>query len=361
VPALHVHGVRVPDGAPVDWWVEDGRLSDAPVAGAVDVPGGWVAEGGLADAHVHLSFEPHAVFGLPRGSRELIAAGLRAHRDAGELVVRDCGALPGVGPDDLAGPAADHPSDGGGMVVVGCGPLIAPAGGFISALHDPVAPAGAPEAAAGVIRAGWPWAKVILDFFGPDGNPLNARVGYDTAVLTEIAAAVHEAGGRLAVHVMAAHVEMAIEAGADSIEHANTADQDLVREMAARGIAWTPTLATVAERYLEPHAGVAPPVHALLERQRETLPLAAELGVTVLAGTDEEQHGSVAREVGVLIRYGLPPAAAVAAVTTAAHAFLGTGVRAGEAARLVTFDADPVADPSVLGRPAAVISGRSGP
>jgi hypothetical protein len=327
---------------------------------------------------VHLSFEPHHVFGLPRGSAELIAAGLRAHREMGELVVRDAGAVPGIGPADLTPqrwssegvrpPTAVRPLLGIGPpigsalpAVIGCGPLLAPAGGFIAALHDPVAPADAPGAAAGVIRAGWPWAKVILDFFGPDGNPLNARVGYEQAVLTEIAAAVHEAGGRLAVHVMAGHVDMAIEAGADSIEHGNTADADAVREMVARGIAWTPTLSTVAERYLEPVAAQAPPVRTLLDRQRETLPLAAELGVTVLAGTDEEPHGSVAREVAALIRYGLPTEIAVAGATTAAHAFLGTAPRAGDPARLVTFDADPLEDPSVLARPAAVISGRSGP
>jgi imidazolonepropionase-like amidohydrolase len=347
VSALHVHGVRVPDGAPIEWWVEDGVLRDAPVAGATDMPGGWIAEGGLVDAHVHLSFEPHTVFGHPRGSDELIAAALGAHRSAGELVVRDAGAVPGADPAAVAGD---------GVVVVGCGPPLAPAGGFIAALHEPVAPAIAAEAAAGVIRSGRPWAKVILDFFGPDGNPLTARLGYEPAVLAEIAAAVHEAGGRLAVHVIAAHVEIAIEAGADSIEHGNTADADLVRELAARGIAWTPTLGTVAERYLERHARAAPPVRALLDRQRETLPLAAELGVTVLAGTDEEPHGSVAHEVAVLMRYGLPAPAAVAAVTTTAHAFLGTAVRAGDRARLVTFDADPVLDPGVLARPVAVIA-----
>jgi imidazolonepropionase-like amidohydrolase len=80
--------------------------------------------------------------------------------------------------------------------------------------------------------------------------------------------------------------------------------------------------------------------------------------VTVLTGTDEEPHGSVAREVAVLIRYGLPPEAAVQAATTNGHAALGLEpLRPGDPAALVTFDADPVADPAVLGRPAAVVAG----
>jgi imidazolonepropionase-like amidohydrolase len=346
---LHVRGTRVPDGAPVEWWVDAvGRLSADPIAGAHDAPGAWIVEHGLVDAHVHLTFEPHDVFGL-RPGRALVEAGLRAHRDAGELCVRDAGSLPDLGPADLA--------SGEGVTVVGCGPFLAPDGGFMPRLHTPVAPADVAHRAAAQIRAGWPWAKVILDFPGPDGNPLNARLGYEPAVLAEIAAAVHEAGGRLAVHIMADRVGMAIEAGVDSIEHGEFADADAVQEMAARGIAWTPTLLTVAERYLEPIAPQAPPVQALLDNHRRTLPLAAEAGVTVLAGTDEEPHGSVAREVAALIRYGLPPEAAVAAATADGHAVLGLEpLRPGDPAALVTFDADPVADPAVLARPAAVIA-----
>jgi imidazolonepropionase-like amidohydrolase len=143
-------------------------------------------------------------------------------------------------------------------------------------------------------------------------------------------------------------VDVAIEAGADSIEHGNWADADAVREMAARGIAWVPTLCTVMERYLEQ----IPPARFLVERQLATLPLAASLGLVVLAGTDEEPHGSVAREVAALIRYGLPPADAVAAATTAAHSFFG--VDAGS--RSVAFDTDPVVDPATLSRPVEVIA-----
>ncbi len=345
----HVEGTRVPDGAEVEWWIRDGILTTDPVEDAREAPGDHVVEGGLVDAHVHLTFEPHTRYDLPRGSPSLVRVGLRDQRAAGVLAVRDAGSLPGVAL-----------RSGEGVAVTGCGPVLAPAGGFHRRLHEPVAPADAAEVAAAQIRAGWPWAKVILDYPGPDGNPLNARVGYEPAVLREIVDAVHGAGGSVAMHVMARHVHLAIESGADSIEHGNTADADAVREMAARGISWTPTLITVAERYLEPNAS-APPVRALLDHQRETLPLAAELGVRVLAGTDEEPHGSVAREVAALVRYGLPPDIAVAAATSAGHALLGTPpVRAGEPARLVTFEGDPLADPSVLAHPAAVFTAPRG-
>src|SRR3954454_3735752 len=147
----------------------------------------WTTPGGLVDAHAHLSFDPHEVFGLPRGSRELIAAGLRAHRAAGELVVRDVGALPNLivaGDDDVT--------------VIPSGPFLAPPGHYHPHPHDGVAPA----AAAATIRAGCPWAKVILDFPGAGEMPLNPRLASEPAVLREIADAVHEEGGRLAMHVM---------------------------------------------------------------------------------------------------------------------------------------------------------------
>src|SRR3954451_2396082 len=264
----------------------------------------WTTPGGLVDAHAHLSFEPHDVFNLPRGSRELIAAGLRAHRAAGELVVRDAGALPGV-----EGAGDDS------VTVIASGAFLAPPGHYVAQLYEGVPPADASEAAAATIRSGCAWAKVILDFPGPGETPLNPRAGYEPAVLREIAAAVHEAGGRLAMHVMGDRVDVAIEAGADSIEHGNLASPDAVREMARRRIAWVPPLATVAGRHLEPIADRVPAARAMLERQRATLPLAAKLRVTVLAGTDEEPHGSVAREVLALIRYGLGVPAAIAAAS----------------------------------------------
>src|SRR4051812_17632189 len=199
-PNWHVRARRVPDGETVQWWVADGVLSRTPVPDAQPAPGAWVVEGGLVDAHVHLSFEPHDVFGLPRGSDELIQAGLAAHRRAGGLVVRDVGALPGITPDRLPG-------------VIGAGPFLAPPGHYLPHLSPGIEPADAAAAAAAQIEAGWPWAKVILDFPAPGETPLNPRLGYEPAVLREIADAVHEAGGRLAAHVMGDRVDLAIETG----------------------------------------------------------------------------------------------------------------------------------------------------
>jgi imidazolonepropionase-like amidohydrolase len=346
---FHVRAVALPDGGEaVDWWIADGRLSATPVDGARDLPGGWVAPG-LVDAHAHLTFEARDRLELPRGSPELIAAHLDLQRRAGVLAVRDAGSLPGVRLD---------PEPAGGGRVVGCGPFLAPPDFFLPHLYDGTPPEDAVDAARARVRAGWPWVKVLADYPGGESfNPLEPRLGYPFALVAQIADAVHTEGGRLAVHVMGPIVREIVDAGADSIEHGNWADADTVHAMAARGTAWCPTLTTVLG-HIEPIADRVPAARAVLDRQRETLPLAAELGVTLLAGTDEEPHGSLADEVAAMVRYGAPVAAALAAATTGARAFLGLpGLEDGAPADVVTFDRDPRADPIALAAPAAVVCG----
>jgi imidazolonepropionase-like amidohydrolase len=296
---------------------------------------------GLVDAHVHLTFEARPQLGLERGSAELVAAHRDQQRRAGVLAVRDAGSLPGASLPDG---------------VIGCGPFLAPPDFFLPHLYEGTAPDDAVAAARERIRAGWPWVKVIADFPAGDFNPLDPQVGYPAALVRAIADAVHEEGGRLAAHVMGPFVREAVRLGVDSIEHGNWADETTVREMAERGVAWTPTLTTVLH-HIEPVADRVPPARAMLDLQRRTLPLAAELGVTLLAGTDEQPHGSVAAEVAALVRYGVPEAAAIAAATTAARDFLDLpGLTDGAPADLVTFDRDPRVDIAALATPTSILA-----
>jgi imidazolonepropionase-like amidohydrolase len=336
----HVRAVPLPGGGePVDLWVADGRLSREPVDGADDLPGAFVAPG-LVDAHVHLTFQTRPRLGLL--GDELVAAHLAQHRRAGVLAVRDAGSLPG----------ARLPAG-----VIGCGPFLAPPDFFIAHLYEGTPPEGAVAAARERVRAGWPWVKVVGDFPAGEFNPLAPQVGYPAELVARIAGAVHEEGGRLALHVMGPFVREAVTLGVDSIEHGTWADAATVREMAARGVAWTPTLTTVLH-HLEPVADRVPPVRELLDLHARSLVLAAELGVTLLTGTDEQEHGSAAAEAAALVRYGVPAPAAVAAATTGARAYFGLpGLEPGAPADLVTFDRDPREDIAVLATPAAVVAG----
>jgi imidazolonepropionase-like amidohydrolase len=318
--------------------VADGHLVSGPLDDAADLPGEFVAPG-LVDAHAHLTFEARERLGLPRGSEELIAAHLLQHRRAGELTVRDAGSLPGV-----ALPRG----------VIGCGPFLAPPDFFLARLYEGTPPERAVAAARERVRAGWPWVKVIGDFPAGDFNPMQPQVGYPASLVAAIADAVHDEGGRLAVHVMGPFVREVVSLGVDSIEHGTWADEETARDMAARGVAWTPTLTTVAH-HLEPLAERVPPVRELLDLHGRSLRLAAELGVTLLTGTDEQPHGSAAAEAAALVRYGVPAPAAVAAATPRAYFGL-PGLEAGAPADLVTFARDPRLDISALGEPVAIVA-----
>jgi imidazolonepropionase-like amidohydrolase len=125
--------------------------------------------------------------------------------------------------------------------------------------------------------------------------------------------------------------------------------------MAARGIAWTPTLTALLEPL--PTDGSREGRERrerLLENDRAMLAEAVTSGVRILAGTD--CAGTLSDEVRHLVAFGLTPVHALRAATTDARAFLGMPSLAdGAPADVVTFDGDPRDDPDVLADPAAVV------
>jgi len=244
----------------------------------------------------------------PPPGAERIAHNRERLRAAGITGARDAGAPAWSPPIDVEG-------------VVAAGPFLAPQGGFIERLYEPVAPEDLIDAALAQVRAGAPWVKVIADFPGPDGNWFAPRVGYELGLVGDLVAAVHAAGARVMTHVSGPIVGDLVRLGVDSIEHGPGADGEVVEEMAARGTLWTPTVATIVL-----HVGP-------LDRWRTTIPLAVRLGVPVLAGSDELPAGELWREVVALhVHGGLDAEAALAAATDVPRRALGLGAPAGAVA-----------------------------
>ena len=74
----------------VDWWIADGVLHSEPVPGAATAfgahgPAGWIIPG-LVDAHCHVGLGPDGAVGLDEAMAQA-----RTERDAGALLLRDCG------------------------------------------------------------------------------------------------------------------------------------------------------------------------------------------------------------------------------------------------------------------------------
>jgi imidazolonepropionase-like amidohydrolase len=85
-PRLHLNGVVLPDGERRELWVCDGVIRLDPVADATTVCTDAYVLPGFVDAHCHIGLGPHGE--VPRETAEAQAL---TDRDAGTLLVRDCG------------------------------------------------------------------------------------------------------------------------------------------------------------------------------------------------------------------------------------------------------------------------------
>jgi imidazolonepropionase-like amidohydrolase len=341
-------GVRLPEGEADELWIVDGALARGAVADAGALPGRFVLPG-LVDAHAHPTIDT-ASRGAPWGSPALVETNLEENAFAGELLIREIGA---VGDRwSLEGIGERFPR------MQRAGRFLAPAGGYFDWLGAFTEPEGARAEVARQIAAGATWIKVVGDW-PVDGA---AQLNYEPEILRGIVEEAHIGGARVGAHVMSRMAtEAAVEAGIDSLEHAPLLDEGLVHRMAERGIAWTPTLAAVGpllDGSEEPvrMAFMARELRRARERYPTVLRAAYASGVPVLAGTDVLPPGSMAVEISALHRWGLSSTAALEAATTVARAYLGEpALDTGARADLVTYDADPREDPEILRTPAAVV------
>ncbi len=163
----------------IDLYADGDSWTTDPVAGAELVGEGWLLPG-LVDAHTHPGAEdPGTPF-----DEQLLRADLRDHAAAGVTLIRSPG-LAGQ-PPDWFGAEPDLPR------AVHAGPWFAQEGQFFDGWGRRPSHAELPGLAAEQARRTG-WAKLIGDWRADD-EPIPADV------LAAVVAAVHDAGGRVAVH-----------------------------------------------------------------------------------------------------------------------------------------------------------------
>jgi len=337
---LRVRGPALPDGEMLDLYADGDRWTTEPVAEAELVAEGWLLPG-LVDAHTHPGAEKP---GMPLDER-LLREDLHEHVAAGVTMIRSPGLA--ADPPGWFGRDDDVPR------AVHAGTWIAQHGQFFDGWGRRAGHAELPALAAAQAAATG-WAKLIGDWRA-DGEPIPVEV------LTAVVAAVHAAGGRVAVHSQqAAGGAAAVAAKADSLEHGMCLDPALLPQMAAQGTVLTPTLTVITGSLTMVQARPDSPardwyvggasVHGKLAAA------AAEAGVTLLAGTDSRPHGRVADEIRALAAAGVPAHDALGAGSWAARAYLGLpGLAEGAPADAVVYDTDPRAGLGQLDHPRAVI------
>ncbi len=395
-PPLLLTGAKVlaPSG---DQWLEgrdilvqEGHIARIAAAGRIDqigVPAGTrridlsgdYLIPGLMDLHTHLLLHPYDETTwddqVLRESLELRTirgvTAAEATVDAGFTTIRDLG-TEGAGYADVA--LRDAIAQGmipGPRVLAATRAIVATASygpmGFDPRLDLPLGG----QQATGVdeirrvvreqIHHGADWIKLYADYRRAPGAPSTATFSVD-----EMRAAVeeaHSAGLQVAAHATTPEgIRRAIEAGVTTVEHATGATRELLDRMAAQGIAMDPTLAAseAISRYGGWHPGEPEPERMRQDRRMFHDALAA--GVTIFLGSDAGvfAHGDNARELELMVDYGMTPAQALAAATSVAAGVIGRGddlgkIDAGYTADLVALKGDPLAAPSAVRHPLLVV------
>ena len=170
-------------------------------------------------------------------------------------------------------------------------------------------------------------------------------------------------GKKVAVHAHGTDgINMALAAGAASIEHGTMLDDESIRLFKKTGAYLVPTLSTV-NGYIERLAAnpnayppeVLPKIKWRISITGQNVRKAYPAGVKIAFGTDAgvSKHGRNADEFEAMVKYGMPPAEAIKAATVNAADLFGLSaeigtLEPGKRADLIAVGGDPLSDVTML-------------
>lgn len=346
---LHLRGVVLPEGEEHDLWTHDGVLSFEPVEDAITLATGvWIMPG-LVDAHSHIGLDQHGPISDEETEEQAIT-----ERDAGVLLVRDAGS-----PSDTRwiDDRDDLPR------VVRAGRHIARPKRYLRNYAEEIEPEQLSDEVARQAQRGDGWVKLVGDWIDRDEGdlaPLWPQHLAEQAIET-----AHAHGAKVTAHCFGEDsVAQLVSAGIDGIEHGTGASDDVIEQMASRGVALVPTMINlenfpgIADAAAEKFPTYAAHMRDLYARRLDVMSRAREAGVPIYAGTDAGgvlPHGLIGDEIAALGAIG-DADFALGAASWRAREWLGfAGIDHGAPADLVIFDADPRVDLGAARHPKYVV------
>jgi imidazolonepropionase-like amidohydrolase len=343
----------------------------------VECEGRWAVPG-LIDSHVHLCipYHPDDPGGdLPGVSEESVAlAAMHGLWNARTLLAKGITTVRDVGSHGHSIFAVKRLIDAHqamGPRIIPSGRAIAMTGGhgaMMSVFAD--GPDGVRRAAREEMRAGARSIKLMATGSGASAKERPTDVHYSIEELAAGVEAAHGLGRPVAVHATnPTGVRNAVLAGADSIEHGISFDEEGLELMAEHKVFYVPTVWAyhyVGERnkYLATPDHVAWEVQSRYEEHHANVRRAQSAGIRIVAGTDAAMPinppDSLFWELEWLVACGLTPLEAIVAATSDAAVLLRIEnevgqLKVGQLADLLIVDSDPLVDIRNLSKTATVV------
>ena len=217
------------------------------------------------------------------------------------------------------------------------------------------------------VRFGADWIKYYSDrrYYVKD-DQLRSWVNFTDEEAKALVDEAHRLGHKVAAHAMGRDgIAAALRAGADTIEHGYGLDDALMDEMVKKGVFWCPTM-YVGVWVAEGRAAAGAPIWiAMRDRMPAVFARAVKKGVKISYGTDAGGYPwteNQAKELSLMVKFGMTPAQAIASATSVAAALLDQqaelgAVAPGHFADIVAVAGDPLADIAELSRVRFVMKG----